>query len=79
MQFSHSIFGKYKKDDDYILFNQTVRANTTSQLFNKYLSEYLNKIKKLLPMIPTENNRMIYYSLIKELSTEWERSAGFML
>ena len=68
---------KNKKDDDFILFNKTVKFKE-EYIDRLYLIQFLEKLTLFLPQATPEPTmkKVFYYRLLKELSAEWERSLG---
>jgi len=69
---------RYLKDqleqegDEWILFNKTTNAKVEKD----YVRDYLSKLENFFPLNPPENTELLYFQFIKELSAEWEMSAG---
>ncbi|MFA4837910.1 MAG: hypothetical protein WC703_00360 [Candidatus Neomarinimicrobiota bacterium] len=64
-----------KEIAEWILFNRT----TDSKIEKEYIRDYLSKLENFFPLNPPENAESLYYQFIKELSAEWEMSAGHFI
>jgi len=61
-----------RESDEWILFNKTTNAKVEKD----YVCDYLSKLENFFPLNPPENAESLYSQFIKELSAEWEMSAG---